>query len=455
MILTYTLLGVYLLALIYIGIKDHNTEDKDGFIIADRKVGVLGTLASSAASMRDGSGLAVCVGAGFSLGYGYYNLFLGFLIGYFFLSMFAPKLRKIAKKHNYLTIGEFVRDVMGEKSEKAISSVILATSLLCVAMQFYILGNIVSVLLGIDAFNGILIAGAVVAFYVSSGGYQSIVRTDILQFFIMIGLLAFVCLTPLKIENVLDFSGAITGSNTLDFWAGILYTVILACSFPDTYQRMFSAKDDKTAKRGIRFIGVAILLMSLPLTFIGMSARGFIPSDTEAGNVFIEIIKSGIYPKLLVSYFIVVGVSVTMSTLDTYAYLFSSAMLENFLKVSAKWHKKKYIYMSKIFMVSMLFVAAMLALFIQDIVQWLFNINCLMLIMGPVFIFSALDKNKYKSKRLDIYYAISIIASFVIGVYMFVQGYLNTFVEMLTPVALLIIFMFISYTIERISRKRK
>ena len=54
-------------------------------------------------------------------------------------------------------------------------------------------------------------------------------------------------------------------------------------------------------------------------------------------------------------------------------------------------------------MITMLLVSAVLALAIADIVQYMFNIICLMLIMSPMFVFVALDKLKHRSKKLFVF----------------------------------------------------
>ena len=445
MVVTYILLGVYILALLYIGFSDHETEDSDGFIIADRKVGIIGTLSSASASVRDGGGLTLWIGMGFAAAYGLYHLIIGLIISFILLSFLAPKARRIAKEKNYLTIGQMVKDVVGEKTEKTASFIVLVGAILSVAVQFFVLGKIMSLLLGIDAFNSILIAAVVVAFYVSSGGYKSIVKTDILQFFIMLSLWVFIFFLPIEKEHVLNFSSIASGIDTSDYWAGLLYVLALVFSFPDIWQRMFSAKDDKTAKNGVRLIGFALLLMTMPLTYIGMSAVGVIPAGTEANDVVMTILQSDAYPRLMLSFLTIVGVSITMSTLDTYAYVFSSTLLENFLKISVTHNKKRYISMSKIVMIAMLAVSAVLALSIGNVVNYMFGALCLLMVLSPLFFVVAADLLKQKSKQLDLYFSVAIISAFVIGVYLFVQGYLSNFTMMLIPPVLSTIFLTCSY----------
>jgi len=248
MVLTYILLTIYIISLIYIGIKDHNSEDKEGFIIADRKVGIIGTLSSLSASLRTGGGMMVLIGGGFILKHGFYNLGLGSMLSAFVLGVIAPRVRKIAKEKGYITINQMVRDSVGICTEKVSSTIVLIFTLLGVAAQLYVLGKIVNTLLNIDSVSSILISVSLVGFYVCLGGYKSIIKTDILQFIIMLSCWLILFYIPVRTDVVFDISRVYTSQPLLEFISGIMYGAFLMFAYGDFWQRIFSSKDDRTAR---------------------------------------------------------------------------------------------------------------------------------------------------------------------------------------------------------------
>ena len=63
-------LVVYIGMLVVLGIRSNQTQSQDNFAIADRDLGVIPVASSLSATFRDGGGIALWVGFGFTIGYG-------------------------------------------------------------------------------------------------------------------------------------------------------------------------------------------------------------------------------------------------------------------------------------------------------------------------------------------------------------------------------------------------
>ena len=215
--LTYILLICYLATLLVIAFRDNKTGDTNSFIIADRKVGILGFISSSAASFRDGGGIVTAIGMGFAAGYGMYSFYIGCCLGFLLLAFLAPRGRVVAAQKGYLTITEMVRDVIGPKTEKVSSIVTVIIYTLTLALQFYVLGHLVQNLFGFNSVYSTWLVCAVVMIYVTLGGYKTIIKTDIVQFFIMLIPIALLFFTPLKWKNVSDVASIWRGQEPSSF----------------------------------------------------------------------------------------------------------------------------------------------------------------------------------------------------------------------------------------------
>jgi SSS family solute:Na+ symporter len=452
MILTFILLAIYIAALIYIGFKDHKTEDANGFIIADRKVGIIGTFSSITASLRCGGVVMIWIGLGYALGYAPYMLVAGGIIAMFLFSLIAPRVRQLAEKKNYITISQMIKDTIGIKTEKLSSILIIMYGMALITAEFWLIGKLLEMLLGINPVYTILTSIIVVGFYVSAGGYKSIVRTDIFQFFIMLGLFVVALFMPIDKSHLLDFSSFYKSLPWSENISAMLWYGVILFSFADFWQRIFSAKDDKTAKRGLSLTGIAILSITIPLLLIGLSARSIVPADTDPNEVLFLILESTVYAPFIISFLTVSLFSMIMSTLDTNAYMISSTVLENILRVDIKSKKKKYIYLSKIVMISMLIFTAIASFFIEDIVYYLFGASSVMMILSPLFIATGTGWLKHKSNKLDLYITISMVLSFIISLYYFLSGQMETFAMMMIPATICTIFLFMSYSLSKIKK---
>ena len=183
-----------------------------------------------------------------------------------------------------------------------------------------------------------------------------------------------------------------------------------------------------------------------------LTAIGVIPADTLSNDVFSTLLQSGAYNAPLIALMTVVGVSICMSTLDTHAYIFSSTLLENFFKKHVAHSKKKYVSLSKIIMVSMLLISAIISTQIQDVVKYMLNIVSIVMVLSPLFLAVGAGWIKHPNKKLDTYFMYSLIIAFLIGSYIFIQGHMNTFAMRLIPVMISSILLYGSYLIVKIKK---
>ncbi|WP_146512761.1 sodium:solute symporter family protein, partial [Rubripirellula amarantea] len=190
-----------------------------------------------------------------------------------------------------LTIGDFYRKRFGKTTEIFTSIVIAMSYLGWAAAQLTALGLLISVLgqnagwteLRIN--HGIMIGVLIVAFYTVMGGMWSVALTDMIQtFVIIVGLIVVAFLMARAAGGVgvvvesahqagrFDLFPEGGGREVMVFLAGFLTAALGSIPQQDVFQRVTSAKDEKTAQRGTLLGGLFYCAFAFVPMFIAYAA---------------------------------------------------------------------------------------------------------------------------------------------------------------------------------------
>ena len=188
-----------------------------------------------------------------------------------------------------------IRDRYGNGAE-GISSVLLIISfLILVAGNLAACGFILEVVFGIDYFYGIAIAAVVVVVYTISGGLFASAYTNLFQVYLAIGSFwaAFLFFlggfadTPWDViynnapAGFMDLSGLFDVANgALINWGAILALGLGDIVALDFMERVFAAKNPKTARRGALMGGALTMFTVFPTSMLGIVAFFYLPADT-------------------------------------------------------------------------------------------------------------------------------------------------------------------------------
>ena len=201
------------------------------------------------------------------------------LVGLFF----ATKLYK----HNLLTIGDFYRERYGRGVEVFCSSAIILSYLGWVAAQITALGLVFSVLTNgaMSETTGMIVGTLAVLVYVVIGGFLAVAWTDFIQMIVLVIGLSIIAMFSADLAG--GAGNVLTMVSNKDLWRflpepsftemafflGALVTMMLG-SIPqqDVFQRVMSAKDEKTARNGAVIGGVSYILFAFVPMFIVASA---------------------------------------------------------------------------------------------------------------------------------------------------------------------------------------
>ena len=204
-------------------------------------------------------------------------------------AFYAKRLNKMAM----LTLPDFYYRRFGNGAE-GMSGILMAISFtVLVAGNFAASGFILSTVLQIDFFWAMLITSIIVLVYTFAGGLFSSAYTDIFQIYLAIGAFwaAFIFFAAgaagvdfgIILGNAppgyLDLSGLTDmGNGALVNWAGILALGLGDLVALDFMERVFAARDPKTASRGAFWGGGLTLLTVVPTSMLGIVALYFLPN---------------------------------------------------------------------------------------------------------------------------------------------------------------------------------
>jgi len=221
-----------------------------------------------------------------------------FIVGQFY----ARKLYRM----NIVTINDFFR-VRYNKNLEAVSSLLMVFSYPhWIAAQFVALAYLFNAVMGIPFHYGILMGASIVVFYTYIGGMWAVAYTDMVQsIMILLGLFILLFEVLSKTEGIVpifesqksDFYN-LTPQGGLDAWSEYIALLLAftagAIPVQEIYQRVFSAKNEKTARNGLFFAGILMVIIpSIPL-IIGLGGVYLYPELLKDGNsqdIILSLVK--------------------------------------------------------------------------------------------------------------------------------------------------------------------
>ncbi len=239
---------------------------------------------------------------------------------------------------------------------------------------------------GIEPIFAIAIMAVSVALYVGVGGFRAVVWTDMIQYILLAGLAAYVAYMALGLsanEGVsLIAASTMLGADWWDIFSmgGILGAMVFIVALvpgwvaeQDPWQKVWAARDDRSAKRGL-LLGAALLSLVYIfclLAAIGLSVIYPRPSgEVEAEMLYLRIISDNV-PEWLLGLLTIGFAAASMSCTDTFATSGASCLSRDLIQRHL-WPTatvKEMLILNRILIVIMVFISALIALNVDSIMD--------------------------------------------------------------------------------------
>lgn len=217
------------------------------------------------------------------------------------------------------------------------------------AIQYIGTGTIFTTFFGMELKTGIFLGFAVVFPYTFLGGLPATIVTDKIQAVILtVGLVllfffgVYYAGGPSEVSKVIpSYYWSPLGKTGLWSFLSLVFTVgPFYMVWQTTWQRIFAARDEKTAVNGVSvgfFLSGIILCFSF---FVGIAARGFLPFDTHPDMVFTKVI-SEVFPPVLGGIVVVGLTAAIMSGGDSFIMMGSASVARDIYQQYFRPHATK------------------------------------------------------------------------------------------------------------------
>ena len=451
-------IAVYLIVILFLSLRHVKASDMENYLVNNRKTKTFPLVATTLATFVGGGTSMGLMAMGYESGLAAVGIGVAYVIGFFILSHFAPKMNEIGRKETIYSFPQYLnkRYTSAEDPEfaKLFSSAVSGTNVFIffflLSAQFVGMAALLKFAFTIDYIPAAVISCFVVIGYTALAGLSGVIITDMIQFLIIIFMII-----AIFIPGIYEDSEGLTrlGELPANMLNGTFYGWSFLIALPlflspsvlirmDLWQRILAAKDGKTAKRVSIISGLGMLPFYIIFPLVGMTLRIVLgdtvnPNDVtylflerhsniglqflSAINVTNEFIVNHITEFILG--FVVVGLmSALMSSGDSFLNLISISAIRDF----AGWRKKsslsdkKHIY-KQIRIATIIFglIALAMALLLPKIVDLMVVGIATIVIFVPATFLALIKDDVYKYRKAAIY---SIVSGFVVNLFFFVWG---------------------------------
>ena len=298
MAVDYAVIVVYLAGMLAMGWWGmRRAKSKSEFLVAGRRLGPVMYSGTMAAIVLGGASTIGGVGLGYK--YGLSGAWMVFAIGLGLLALSIFFSARIARLKVY-TVSEMLDLRYGGKTGLISGLVMWAYTLMLAVTSTIAYATIFDVLFDMNRTVAIILGGAIVVAYSTLGGMWSITLTDMVQFVVKtLGVL--LLLMPIAVIKAGGFSEMKAKLPTeyfdpLGIGGETIFTYVLIYTFgmligQDIWQRVFTARGDRTARWGGTVAGTYCLVYAIAGAVIGTAAKVMYPKLPNPDDAFATIVK--------------------------------------------------------------------------------------------------------------------------------------------------------------------
>ncbi len=253
--------------------------------------------------------------------------------------LLAPKLWRM----QLLTLGDFYKRRFGERAERWSAVLMVPSYFGWIAAQYVALAGMLEISFGLPIAIGLALVAAVGIGYTLLGGMWSVTATDALQIFLVIfGLFALAAAVLAELGGLGDGLARIWAALPLEKrvivpredaaallgWLGVLAIGALG-NLPgqELAQRMFAARDERTAVWACHLSGLGYLTVGLVPLLIGLAADLLVSGAPEQSTLT-TLAQLFLSPGMAVLFTLVL-MSAVLSTIDSAILSPASVLAQN------------------------------------------------------------------------------------------------------------------------------
>lgn len=336
---------VYLLAILTIGAWKLRMRNLEDYHLAGRSLRMIFLIGTFCATIVGASSTIGMAGLGFSIGLPGAWWMLSGTIGLLLLTLFAGKIRSTG----CYTLPQLVGSFYGERARTAASILIAVSWIGVIAVQIIASGNILSAVFGGNGTLYMVACTVVFVLYTAHGGLSSVIRTDLLQFLIIIIGMILLFHAALNASGPgLLLSESFPTSEKMGGWEVISMLLVVGSAYlvgPDMYSRLLSAQSPWEARISAFISAIVLIPLAFLITSLGIFSRSLYPTispEQAIPSLLTELLSpaiEGIVAAALLAAFMSSADTSLMTvtsilTLDIYKKIIPTASSHHLIQVS-------------------------------------------------------------------------------------------------------------------------
>jgi Na+/proline symporter len=392
----------------------------NNYLTANRNIGLFSLTTSLVASAL---GAWILFGPASASTWGGIGAVIGYALGtgfpMIFLIYLGKKIRKDFPKGSSLI--EYMRQKFGKSLFKLILLMTIFYMFIFLCAEVTAVAILINYISGTDLWITALIVIISTLTYTLYGGLRASIFTDNIQMFV-IGILLLITISYITLFSGDSFSFSfiksknpqlLSSSYIPSYTAGLTFFIAVAATnlfHQGNWQRVYAAKNYETLKKGLIISFLIIVPIVFLMGFIGMVSFSIDPANRPDLGFFTLLLKD--QTELLSLLIIVLGLALTISTVDTLVNAISSLFVVDG-KATFNFDKKTdYLKLSKYFIIAISVVVFFVASKGFDIL-YLFLLADLFCCAFVLTVFYSFYNKKINEKTAYISILVGLIAGFL------------------------------------------
>ena len=414
---------VIFISLIFVFLGLYNSKKYQGlnnYLTANRNIGLFSLTTSLTASAL---GAWILFGPASAATWGGIGAIIGYSLGtafpMFFLIYLGRKIRKEFPKGSSLV--EFMRKKFGKSLFKLILLMTIFYMFIFLCAEVTAVAVLINYISGTELWKTALIVLISTLIYTLHGGLRASIFTDNIQMVVILILLliSFIYInsytgSEFSFEFIKEKNPHLLSSSYMpSYTAGLTFFIAVAATnlfHQGNWQRVYAAKDFETLKTSLIISFFIIIPIVFYMGFTGLVAFSIDPTSRPDLGFFTLLLKE--QTELLSLFIIVLGLALTISTVDTLVNAISSLIVVDGKSTFNLSKKTNYLNFSKYIILFLSFISFIIASKGYDIL-YLFLLADLFCCAFVLTIFYSFYNKKINEKTAYISIIIGLIGGFL------------------------------------------
>lgn len=288
-------LVLYVLLVIFLTLRHIRHHDLAHYLVNNRKTGTALLVFTTLATFIGGGTSIGLIAMGYESGFAALGIGIAYILGFFIVARFAARIRHWGEKREIYSFPQFLNKTFAQSGSPAfkrlfsglVTGVNVFIFFFLLAAQFVAMASVLKHVLGIEYLPAAILSCVVVIAYTAFAGLSGVIYTDMLQFFFILLMVLFIFIPGIDAEterlSLLHLLPPEMLHGTAYGWVFLVgLPLFIAPSVlvrMDIWQRILSARDEKTAVRMNYWAAAGMLPFYIVFPLAGMAMRLKLGSD--------------------------------------------------------------------------------------------------------------------------------------------------------------------------------